>query len=81
MSARHRKSPAEVQAAFDELFDGISDAERLEHEGRMIGSFGDAEVFSFHATKFVNSLEGGAIVTNNDDLARTARMMMTLSNA
>ena len=37
MSARHRKGPAEVQAAFDELFDGISDAERLEHEGRMIG--------------------------------------------
>lgn len=45
-------------------------------EGRMIGSFGDAEVFSFHATKFVNSLEGGAIVTNNDELARVARMMM-----
>ena len=43
---------------------------------RMIGGFGDAEVFSFHATKFVNSLEGGAIVTNNDELARVARMMM-----
>lgn len=57
------------------LFDAAH-AFGCEHEGRMIGSFGDAEVFSFHATKFVNSLEGGAIVTNNDDLARTARMMM-----
>jgi ribosome-binding protein aMBF1 (putative translation factor) len=37
MSARHRKSPAEVQAAFDALFDSFSDAERLEQEGRMIG--------------------------------------------
>ena len=43
--------------------------------GRMIGGFGDAEVFSFHATKFFNTLEGGAIVTNDDDLAATARLM------
>jgi dTDP-4-amino-4,6-dideoxygalactose transaminase len=43
--------------------------------GRMIGGFGDAEVFSFHATKFVNSFEGGAIVTNNDELADRVRAM------
>jgi dTDP-4-amino-4,6-dideoxygalactose transaminase len=43
--------------------------------GKNIGSFGDAEVFSFHATKFVNSLEGGAIVTNNDELAKKCRLM------
>ena len=36
------------------------------HRGRMVGGFGDAEVFSFHATKFVNSFEGGAIVTADD---------------
>lgn len=45
------------------------------HQGRMIGGFGDAEVFSFHATKFVNSFEGGAIVTGDSDLAARARMM------
>ncbi len=44
-------------------------------DGKMIGNFGDAEVFSFHATKFFNSLEGGAIVTNNDDLADKMRLM------
>ena len=43
--------------------------------GRMIGSFGDAEVFSFHATKFLNALEGGAVVTNNDELAQKMHMM------
>lgn len=44
------------------------------HEGRPIGSFGDAEVFSFHATKFINSLEGGAIVTNSDELNKELRL-------
>jgi len=45
------------------------------HNGQKIGSFGDAEVFSFHATKFFNSFEGGAITTNNDDLAEKIRSM------
>ena len=43
--------------------------------GRMIGGFGDAEVFSFHATKFVNTFEGGAVTTNSDDLAGRVRLM------
>src|SRR4051812_47313335 len=45
------------------------------HRGQMIGSFGACEVFSFHATKFLNSFEGGAIATNDDDLARKIRLM------
>lgn len=45
------------------------------YQGKMIGGFGDAEVFSFHATKFLNSLEGGAVVTNNGDLAQKIRLM------
>jgi dTDP-4-amino-4,6-dideoxygalactose transaminase len=45
------------------------------HQGRMIGNFGEAEVFSFHATKFFNSFEGGAVATNDDDLATAVRLM------
>jgi len=45
------------------------------YQGRMIGAFGDAEVFSFHATKFLNSFEGGAVVTNDDGLAARMRLM------
>ena len=45
------------------------------HRGRMIGGFGKAEVFSFHATKFVNSFEGGAIATDDDEIAHRARLM------
>jgi len=45
------------------------------HKGTMIGGFGDAEVFSFHATKFINSLEGGAVVTNDAQLAEKIQLM------
>lgn len=44
-------------------------------KGRMIGNFGQAEVFSFHATKCVNTFEGGAIATNDDELAAKIRLM------
>lgn len=45
------------------------------HKGRMVGSFGNAEVFSFHPTKFFNTCEGGAIVTNDDALAEKIHLM------
>jgi len=45
------------------------------YEGRMVGNFGRAEVFSFHATKVINTFEGGAVVTNDDELARKIRLM------
>jgi dTDP-4-amino-4,6-dideoxygalactose transaminase len=45
------------------------------HRGQMIGTFGECEVFSFHATKFINCLEGGVVTTNNDQLAHQMRMM------
>jgi dTDP-4-amino-4,6-dideoxygalactose transaminase len=43
--------------------------------GQMIGSFGECEVFSFHATKFINCFEGGVVTTNNDELAEKMRLM------
>ena len=46
-----------------------------DYRGQMIGNFGDAEVFSFHATKFFNTFEGGAVVTNDDSLAHKMRLM------
>jgi dTDP-4-amino-4,6-dideoxygalactose transaminase len=45
------------------------------YQGRMIGNFGQAEVFSFHATKFFNTFEGGAVVTNDDNIAKRIRLM------
>jgi dTDP-4-amino-4,6-dideoxygalactose transaminase len=56
------------------LFDAAH-AFACSYRGTMIGNFGSAEVFSFHATKFVNTFEGGAVVTNDDALAEKIRLM------
>lgn len=75
-----RAAPVEaLQAIADEhglslLFDAAH-AFGCSHRGRMIGNFGRAEVLSFHATKFFNTFEGGAVVTNEDELAETMRLM------
>jgi len=45
------------------------------YKGRLIGGFGRAEVFSFHATKFFNTFEGGAVTTNDTELADKIRLM------
>jgi len=45
------------------------------YQNTFIGNFGEAEVFSFHATKFFNTFEGGMITTNNDELAENIRRM------
>lgn len=45
------------------------------YKGRLLGAFGECEVYSFHATKFLNTFEGGAVVTNNDELAKKMRLM------
>ncbi|MGH9198584.1 MAG: DegT/DnrJ/EryC1/StrS family aminotransferase, partial [Acidimicrobiia bacterium] len=45
------------------------------YKGTWLGGFGDAEILSFHATKFFNTLEGGAVVTDDEDLAQRLRLM------
>ncbi len=36
--------------------------------GKSIGSYGDMTMFSFHATKLFNTIEGGGLVFKNEDL-------------
>jgi dTDP-4-amino-4,6-dideoxygalactose transaminase len=45
------------------------------YKGQTIGRFGNCEVLSFHATKAFNTMEGGAVVTNDDKLAEAMRLM------
>jgi dTDP-4-amino-4,6-dideoxygalactose transaminase len=56
------------------LFDS-SHAFGCTYKGRHAGGYGNAEVFSFHATKYLNTIEGGAITTNDSDLAKKIRLM------
>lgn len=75
-----RPAPVEaLQAIADQhglqlMFDAAH-AFGCSHNGQMTGNFGRAEVLSFHATKFFNTLEGGAVVTNDDDLAEAMHLM------
>ena len=56
------------------LFDACH-ALGVERGGVKVGGSGACEVFSFHATKFLNTLEGGAVVTNDAQLAEKLRVM------
>jgi dTDP-4-amino-4,6-dideoxygalactose transaminase len=60
----------ELQLMFD-----AAHGYRCTHKGTRIGAFGACEVLSFHATKVFNTLEGGAVVTNDDALAERMRLM------
>ena len=69
----------ELQAIADEhglklLFDAAH-AFGSSYKGQTIGRFGTCEVLSFHATKSFNTFEGGAVVTNDDELAEAMRLM------
>lgn len=57
------------------LFFDAAHALGCTYAGRSIGSFGRGEIFSFHATKYVHSFEGGAVVTDHHDVAVRARAM------
>lgn len=37
----------------------------IKYKGNGIGSYGDASIFSFHATKVFNTIEGGAVTFSN----------------
>ncbi|MDE6364352.1 MAG: DegT/DnrJ/EryC1/StrS family aminotransferase [Lachnospiraceae bacterium] len=40
----------------------------VKYKGKGIGSYGDASVFSFHATKVYNTIEGGAVAFSQHEL-------------
>jgi len=45
------------------------------YRGRLAGTLGDVACFSFHASKNIVSGEGGALVTDRDDLAERAAVI------
>lgn len=56
------------------LFDSVESTYET-YAGKKIGSFGNAEVFSLHASKLINGFEGGYITTNDPVLAARLRRM------
>jgi dTDP-4-amino-4,6-dideoxygalactose transaminase len=56
------------------LFYDAAHAFGSRHQGRPVGGFGDAEVFSLTPTKPVVAGEGGIIATNDEELAEACRL-------
>lgn len=47
----------------------------VEIDGKGIGTFGDISMFSFHATKVFNTIEGGGLVYADDTLSQKLNML------
>lgn len=47
----------------------------VEYKGNSILNYGDISTLSFHATKLFHTVEGGAIVTNGEELYNKAKLM------
>jgi len=46
------------------------------YKGKIVGTFGDASIISFHNTKVISGGGGGALLTNNADLAQMIDSIM-----
>jgi dTDP-4-amino-4,6-dideoxygalactose transaminase len=58
------------------LIEDCAQAHGATYQGKRVGSFGDMACFSFYPTKNLGGLgDGGAVVTNNPELHKKARML------
>ena len=48
----------------------------VQYKGKSILNYGDISTLSFHATKLFHTVEGGALIINDDSLARKARYLI-----
>lgn len=56
------------------LFDAVESVYETVPNGK-VGQFGDAEIFSMHASKLINGFEGGYLTTNNRQLAENLALV------
>ncbi|MBK2028540.1 DegT/DnrJ/EryC1/StrS family aminotransferase [Francisella noatunensis] len=48
----------------------------VKYKGESVLNFGDISTLSFHATKLFHTIEGGALITNSDEIAERARFLI-----
>ncbi len=58
------------------LIEDCAQALGAEHNGKKLGTFGKVATFSFYPTKTITTGEGGAIATNDDEVANRCRMII-----
>jgi len=59
------------------IVEDAAQAHLATYRGRLVGSIGDVGAFSLQATKNLSGIEGGLLVTDDDEQARRARMLRT----
>ena len=47
-----------------------------QYKNQSVLNFGDVSTLSFHSTKLFHTIEGGAVITNYDELAKKIRLMI-----
>lgn len=57
------------------IYDGAH-AFGVKYLGESVLNWGDATTLSFHATKLFHTIEGGAIITSDDELAKRIRLLI-----
>lgn len=58
------------------LIEDCAQAHGAEWKGRKAGTFGNVGCFSFYPTKNMTTSEGGAVVTNDPEIAKNCRMLI-----
>jgi dTDP-4-amino-4,6-dideoxygalactose transaminase len=48
----------------------------IKYKNKSIASYGDISTFSFHSTKVFHTIEGGAIIANDDEIFRKCKLMI-----
>tara|TARA_B100000029_G_scaffold7846_1_gene8264 strand:+ start:8915 stop:10192 length:1278 start_codon:yes stop_codon:yes gene_type:complete len=59
------------------LIEDCCEALGAQFEGKKVGGFGDLATFSFFASHHITTMEGGMLVTNNDQLFEIAKSLRT----
>lgn len=75
LMADMRRLKAIANAAGVKLIEDCAHAIESERDGVRPGQLSDAACFSFYATKNITSGEGGAVVTNDEHVARQVRLL------
>jgi len=57
------------------IIEDCAQAPGAEYKNKLLGTFGDCAIFSFQESKNIMTGEGGMLITNDEEIANTARMV------